>query len=444
GSCTNQTINCSTNSQCGTSGVVGSPYCQGGNVYNNYKTYTCNNAGTANSYCSDSTASQLQTTCSGTQICANGSCTNQTINCSTNSQCGTSGVVGSPYCQGGNVYNNYKTYTCNNAGTANSYCSDSTASQLQTTCSGTQICANGSCTNSCTQNYQQRCLGTSMYWYDSCGNIGSYVGTCGNACTSNYQQRCSGSSLYWYDSCGAQQSLIQYCANGCSGNACLNYTNGTLTVNKTVKNLTTGTGFVSSVYANPSDMLMFMITLQANGGQNIQNVVVRDALPSSLIYNNQLVVACTGNSSNCNNYSGDITTGINFYSISVGQTITITYQAQVASAANFSYGTTTLNNSVSVTGSQLGYTPTSNASVFVTKAGVLGASIVSTGLTNNFWLDSFFLPLLLTLIVIWMWRSGIFFGIEKWFNGKTMTFKDYKAEKELSKRISQIQKSGRA
>ncbi|MCX6720227.1 MAG: hypothetical protein NTW11_00190 [Candidatus Staskawiczbacteria bacterium] len=143
GACVNQTIICGSNTQCGTSGLIGSPYCLGNNVYQNYKTYTCNNAATFNSYCSDSTASQLQTTCTGAQVCTAGACTNQTINCSTNSQCGTSGVVGSPYCQGGNVYNNYKTFTCNNAGTVTSYCSDSTAGQLQTTCTANQICSIG-------------------------------------------------------------------------------------------------------------------------------------------------------------------------------------------------------------------------------------------------------------------------------------------------------------
>ncbi|MCX6720226.1 MAG: hypothetical protein NTW11_00185, partial [Candidatus Staskawiczbacteria bacterium] len=115
GACVSQVIACSTNSQCGTDANIGLPFCQSGNVYQNRKAYTCNNPGTITSYCSDSTASQLQTTCTGNQVCTNGSCTNQTVNCSTNAQCGTNGVTGSPYCQGGNVYNNYKTYTCNNA-----------------------------------------------------------------------------------------------------------------------------------------------------------------------------------------------------------------------------------------------------------------------------------------------------------------------------------------
>jgi len=252
----------------------------------------------------------------------------------------------------------------------------------------------------CTPNYEQRCLGNSMYWYDSCGVIGSYVGTCG-------------------------------------------ITNTTLTLTKTVRNLTSGsTSFTNSVYANPSDMVMFMITLQNNGTQSAQNVFVRDILPANLIYNNQLVVACTGNTSNCNNNYGNITSGINLYTVNVGQTVTITYQAQVAGTTNFSYGTTTLTNTASVTGSQLNYVPNAMASVIVTRAGVLGASTISTGLTNNFWLDSFFLPLLITLIGLWMWKAGMFYGIEKWLDSKKKISRVYKADKELSARITELKKMG--
>ena len=305
--------------------------------------------------------------------------------------------------------------------------------------------------NTCTPNYQQRCVGNNLYWYDSCGNQGNYVGTCGNTCTPNYQQRCSGNNLYWYDSCGSLGNLIQYCPNGCYNNSCQNQTVGTLTVTKTVRNLTSGlSGFTSSVYASPSDMLMFMITLRATG-QDVQNVFVRDAFPANLIYNNQLVVACAGSNSNYNNncnsnnynYSGNITSGINLNTIYAGQTVTITYQAQVAPVQNFAYGTTTLNNSVSVSNSNSGYNPVSNASVVVTRSTVLGASTISTGLTNNFWLDSFLLPLIITFIGIWMWRVGMFFGIEKWIDNKKKIRRGYKAEKELSYRIAKIQKASK-
>ena len=417
-------ITCSNSSQCGTNGYTGSPFCQSGNVYQNYITYTCNNPGTANSSCSNNTTAQLKTTCTGNQTCSNGSCVNQNITCSSNTDCGSNAYTGSLFCQGNNVYQNYITYTCNNPGTANSSCSNNTAAQLKTTCTGNQTCNNGSC---------------------------------GTSCATHSYQQCQGNNLYWYNSCG-QQEDSQYCPNGCSNNQCRAQQNANLTINQTVRNLTTGSGFASSTSASPGDTLMFMITLQTTGA-DAQNVLVRDNLPSTLIYQNQLVVACAVNYSYSNNngnvnyntnycngnnynYSGNITSGVNLNTINAGQTITITYQAQVASASNFAYGTTTLNNSVVVNSSNAGYVPTNNASIIVNRAGVYGASTVSTGLTNNFWVDSFLLPIIITLIGLWMWRSGFFFGVERWLDNKKKVRSTYRSEKELSRKIAAIKSSG--
>src|SRR3989344_8741421 len=183
---------------------------------------------------------------------------------------------------------------------------------------------------------------------------------------------------------------------------------------------------------------MFLVTIQATGNQDAQNVVVRDYLANNLIYKDQLVVSGASNynySYNPNSYSGDITSGINLGTIPSGQTITITYQTQVASSQNFSYGTTTLTNSVSATSSNSGYNPTSNASVIVTRTAVYGASSISTGLTNNLWLDSFFLPMLAALVGVMMMRSGMILGIEKWADNNKKKRRVYKAEKELNSRI---------
>jgi hypothetical protein len=72
---------------------------------------------------------------------------------------------------------------------------------------------------------------------------------------------------------------------------------------------------------------------------------------------------------------------------------------------------------------------------------VLGASTISTGLTNNFWMDSFILPLILALIGIWMLRAGMFFGLEKWFDKRKQNHKNFKSEKELQQRILTIKRN---
>jgi hypothetical protein len=225
------------------------------------------------------------------------------------------------------------------------------------------------------------------------------------------------------------------------------YTGGSnqnlLTITKTARNMTSGnTGFSTTIYANPSDTLMFLITIQATGNQDVQNVVVRDYLANNLIYKNQLIVSGATNYTGSYNYGGgDITSGINLGTIPSGQTITITYQTQVAGSQNFAFGTTTLTNSVSATSSNSTNNPTSNASVIVTKTAVYGASSISTGLTNNLWLDSFFLPMLVALVGIMMMRSGMFLGIEKWADNNKKRRRVYKAEKELNSRITKIRKT---
>ena len=240
GSCTDQNIECDSNSDCGSNGYTSSPFCQNSDVYQNYRTYVCHNSGTVSSYCSNSTSSQLKTNCMGDQACNNGACEDQDIECDSNSDCGVNGYTGSAFCQGNNVYQNYRTYTCHNAGSASSYCSSSTSDKLKTTCSGNQTCNNGSCGNNCTGNSYKQCSGNSIYWYDSCGNRQNFVESCSNGCTNGscsnnnnctYHsfRQCVGNSVYWYDSCGSQQDLIQYCSNGCTNGYCSNNNNNNCT-----------------------------------------------------------------------------------------------------------------------------------------------------------------------------------------------------------------------
>ncbi len=490
-------IECDCDDDCGNSTFIGDPFCQNGNVYRDYRTCTCLNPGTEDAECSCSTQPKLWYECESWQTCQDGSCTNLNVECNSNSECGVNGYVDEPFCQNGDVYKNYKTYTCSNPGTPNAYCSNKTTAKLQQNCTSNQVCQNGSCSTDCTAHSYKQCSGSYLYWYDSCGSREGVAEYCENGCYNNQckdyynvsVQTNSATNVYneqatlngylydvgsdcntyvWFEygptTSYEYQTTHQYknysgsfnqivnlysyntyhfraAAQNCQGTTVYgqdrtiyNTTDSTLTINKTVRNLTTGSGFASSVSANPLDMLMFMITLKTSGNQSAGNAYVKDYLPNNLIYKGQLVVSGA-------NYTGDINSGINIGSFSSNQTVTITYQAQVASAQNFSYGTTTLNNSVSVTGSNSNYNPISNASVFVTRSGVYGASTISTGLTNNFWIDSFFLPLALVLLIVWMWRAGIFFGIEKWLDNKKKVRKTYSSGKELNKRIATIQRT---
>jgi len=143
GACYKPTVNCTTSSQCGNDSWNGDKVCQNGNVYQNYLTYNCNNAGTANSFCSNSVGLRLNQTCD--YGCTNGACNpTPTINCTIDSQCGTDGYIpGTETCNAGNVFQNYRTYTCNLPGTVNSYCSNAVDNRLKQTC--TYGCTAGVC-----------------------------------------------------------------------------------------------------------------------------------------------------------------------------------------------------------------------------------------------------------------------------------------------------------
>jgi hypothetical protein len=181
--------------------------------------------------------------------------------------------------------------------------------------------------------------------------------------------------------------------------------NGYFSVNKQVMDINSGNlSWASSVNAKPSDILSFAITLQA-GSQDVHNVVVHDILPANLIYKGNLIVNTNSN------YGGDISSGVNIGTIYANQATVISYKVQVAPSGNFSYGATTLTNNAIITSNESG-TQTGSATVIVNKSLVYGASTsdtassVSTGLTNNFLTDSFFLPLLLLATGLWFYFSG--------------------------------------
>jgi len=63
-------------------------------------------------------------------------CTHEEINCSENSDCGIDGFIDSVFCTSNDIWQNYKTFTCEDSGTA-SYCAQTTTPMLITACSDT-------------------------------------------------------------------------------------------------------------------------------------------------------------------------------------------------------------------------------------------------------------------------------------------------------------------
>ena len=155
---------------------------------------------------------------------------------------------------------------------------------------------------------------------------------------------------------------------------------GILTVNKWVRNLSDGTGWVDSVSADPLEIISFLIEVTAVNS-SLQDVTVKDTLPDKIAYRTN-TLKIDGISS-----AGDIFSGLNIGSLSANQKKTITFDADIASTASFAFGNTSLTNSVTVSSSNTSNSDT--ATIVVIKQAVAGATSVSTGLTNNLFIDSF-------------------------------------------------------
>ena len=115
-----------------------------------------------------------------------------------------------------------------------------------------------------------------------------------------------------------------------------------LSIDKFVSNVTDGTSFSQSVYAEPLDDIEFKINIASIGASIAYNVIVKDALPSNIIYKGSLKI--DGVSS-----GGDIFTDLNLGNMTPGTSKSITFRAEVASETNFSSDrTTTVVNTASV------------------------------------------------------------------------------------------------
>ena len=204
-SCQHNPVACLNDNECGINGFIGNNFCSGNSILRNFLTFTCNNPGTLSSFCSNSTSPILNKTCQfaclngnciacnensdcndnnqGTEdIClnpgqANASCQHNTIKCSINSDCGINGFVGSQFCVGNNISKKFVTFSCNNAGTSTSFCSNSTEDKEIEYCQ--YGCLNGICKNAtivCFNNND--CNDNNTHTEDKCINPGTVNASC--------------------------------------------------------------------------------------------------------------------------------------------------------------------------------------------------------------------------------------------------------------------------
>ncbi len=199
----------------------------------------------------------------------------------------------------------------------------------------------------------------------------------------------------------------------------------TLQVNKLVRNISDGTGYYEWLYADPGESLTFQINVIA-GSAGLQDVVVKDTLPGKITYLGNLKIDNVSS-------SGNIILGFDIGDFSANQTKVITFDAKVADSNQFSAGVTNLINSVLVYNSITANSDT--AKVVINRA--TGPTSVPTGISNNIFLDSFIIPLALSFLMLWAFKSHII-NFEEWLDDKKKEYNQYKARKTLHSRISQI------
>lgn len=208
-----------------------------------------------------------------------------------------------------------------------------------------------------------------------------------------------------------------------------------LEVEKLARNLSKGSAFLDSVQAEPAELISFQIKVTAEGA-SVDKVIVKDILPEKIIYQGNLKINGTFS-------TGDITSGLDLGNLPSGLTKTITFDVKLAESNEFGFGQTKLANTVSVAG--IGVSNVAAAEIIVSKKEVAGATTglpteISTGWTNNIFLDTFFLPLLFALVLTWLLKSHII-SFEEWLNNRKTAYQEYqsgKSFKELLKKKIRI------
>jgi hypothetical protein len=273
--------------------------------------------------------------------------------------------------------------------------------------------------------------GYTTYYFD-CTNDGVW-----DKIYSNYTSSYTAYDICDYSSSGTYYAKVRAERQGYSAentvaiNPTFCQTSSSLTVSESVRNLSNGTAFSDYVSANPGDVLSFSVKIQA-GSSALSDVTVKDALSGKFILRTSTVKIDGAY------YGGDLTSGINAGYFSAYQIKTLTFDADVAGASDFSYGSSQIINSVFVYNSSISNSDT--ATINVIRTSVLGeatgtATGVSTGFTNNIWLDTVILPFAIALILLFIFRTKIL-KIEEWFDKRKGDYQKYKSDKVLKTKIT--------
>jgi hypothetical protein len=268
--CSNSPINCINNNDCGFTGFTGEEFCKTGDIFKNYKTSTCNNPSTKQSFCTSILNAELilecqeqcldgtcvEITCNSNEdcnddnqytydtctnpgtpqsnceydpiqctknsdcednneytedICTNPGttqsyCENKEIICFQNLDCGYNDFIGEKSCNQDNVFQDYQSFECNNPGTLESSCTQTIESQLIETCDDT--CIEGECTEiTCYSN--DDCNDQDSSTIDTCNNPGQIDSYCSHGEISCFEHNDCGTNQYTGESYCNQDKIYK-------------------------------------------------------------------------------------------------------------------------------------------------------------------------------------------------------------------------------------------
>ncbi len=198
-------------------------------------------------------------------------------------------------------------------------------------------------------------------------------------------------------------------------------------VKKIVRNLSDGTGWADTVFADPGEVIEIKIEVRA-GEKTLDKVTVKDNLPDKMrLMEGSLKVNGTAK-------SGNILDGVDIGKIGSHQKKTVTFRAYLLGSDQFAFGETKLVNEAIVTAN--GKTVSDTATITVRKTGVLAAA---TGFETKIFFQFLALPLIgavLSLIVL----KPYLIEFEDWLRVKNRDYREMVARKLLQMKIAKIKK----
>ena len=204
-------------------------------------------------------------------------------------------------------------------------------------------------------------------------------------------------------------------------------------IETTIKNLSRGdTVWQNEISATPLDIVKFQIKITSNSNIHLNNIMIKNTLPAKMFFQqNSLKINDVSDSRDI------VSQTINIGNMAPSQIKIITFNAQIVAENNFTFGTTNLINTALVYNESISKTGT--ATIAVKKAGVLGASTISTGITDNLLLNSILFPLMISLFLVWIFKSQLL-GLDQLMEKRKAEIIDYRAKKLLTKKIEQLKR----